>query len=319
MSSADLPAEDIEEAPAQPPRRMARRETALLPESSIAGRSLVIIIAIMTFLASITAVTVELVGGASESWRSSISREVTIQVRPRSGRDTEADVQKAADLARSAPGIADVRIYTKVESQRLLEPWLGQGLELTEIPIPRIIAVTIGGQPDMVQLRKVLTDQVPTASLDDHRIWTSRLSTMANTMVVIGFIILVLVLTATGLAVAFATRGAMAGTREIIDVLHLVGGTDRFIADEFQRHFLRLGLKGGGLGGIAALIVFTIAGLTTRQWSATPGGDQVEALFGTFTLGLGGYFAVIIIACLVALITTVVSRMTVFRNLRGLD
>ncbi len=317
MSFADSPVEDMETGPQ--PKRGAQRDTALLPESSIAGRALVIIIAIMTFLASITVVSVGLIAGASESWRSSIAREVTIQIRPRSGRDTDADVAKAADLARALPGIADVRIYSKEESQRLLEPWLGQGLELTEIPIPRIIAVRIEGQPDLDALRKSLADQVATASLDDHRIWTSRLSAMANTMIVIGVAILMLVLTATGLAVAFATRGAMAGTREIIDVLHLVGGTDGFIADEFQRHFLRLGLKGGGIGGIAALLVFTVAGLMTRQWVATPGGDQIEALFGTFSLGLGGYFAVVILACLVAVITTVVSRLTVFRNLRGLD
>ena len=82
-----------------------RRETPLLPEASIAGRSLVIIIAIMTFLASLTAGTVELVSSASDSWRASIAREVTVQLRPISGRDTDADVAAAAALVRAARAI----------------------------------------------------------------------------------------------------------------------------------------------------------------------------------------------------------------------
>ncbi len=299
-------------------RLSRRRDTALLPASSISGRALVLIIAIMAFLASLTAGTVQLVSSASTNWRSAIAREVTIQVRPQVGRDTDADVKQAAAITRASAGVDAVDVYSKAQSTQLLEPWLGQDFELTEIPIPRIIAVKVSGHPDFGTLRKTL-DQIPGVSLDDHRIWTARLSTMANAMILVGLVILGLVLTASGLAVAFATRGAMAGTREIIDVLHLVGGTDRFIANQFQRHFLRLGLKGGGIGGLAAIAVFVAAGLASRQWVATPGGDQVDALFGTFSLGLGGYGAVVVIAGVVALITTVVSRLTVFRNLRGLE
>jgi cell division transport system permease protein len=142
---------------------------------------------------------------------------------------------------------------------------------------------------------------------------------MANALVAIGLVVLALVLTAMALAVAFATRGAMAGNREIIDVLHLVGAEDRFIAGQFQRHFLKLGLRGGAIGGALAIVAFLIAGALTRRWIATPGGDQVEALFGAFSLGWAGYAAILVIAGLVAAITAVVSRGTVFRNLRGLD
>ena len=55
------------------------------------------------------------------------------------------------------------------------------------------------------------------------------------------------------------------------------------------------------------------------RWIATPGGDQIEALFGAFSLGFMGYLAIVLITVLVALITAVVSRTTVFRNLRGLE
>jgi cell division transport system permease protein len=297
----------------------AKRETPLLAEGSIAGRSLVIVVAIMTFLAAMTAGTVELIASASSTWRADISREVTIQVRPRAGRDIEQDVQRAAQLARVTPGVAEVKVNGKRESERLLEPWLGAGLDISELPVPRLIELRVSGVPEFQPLRQQLAQQIPTATLDDHRMWVQRLGAMASAMVGIGVMIMLLVLVATALAIAFATRGAMAGNRHIIEVLNLVGASDAFIAREFQRHFLRLGLRGGVIGGASAMLVFWLAGFTAARWNATPGGDQLEALFGTFALGFRGYLAVIVIALVIAVTTAVVSRITVRRNLRGLD
>jgi cell division transport system permease protein len=294
-------------------------EKPLLAAGSIAGRSLVIVVAIMTFLASMTAGTVELVASASSSWRADIAREATIQVRPRPGRDVEQDAARAAQLARATPGIGEVRLYGKRESEKLLEPWLGAGLDIGELPVPRLIELRLDGRPDFALLRRQLAEQAPSASLDDHRLWVQRLGAMASAMVVVGLVIMLLVLVATALAIGFATRGAMAGNRQIIEVLDLVGASDSFIAREFQKHFLRLGLRGGALGAASAMLAFWLAGFAAGRMADTPGGDQVEALFGTFALGLRGYLAVVAIALIVAATTAVVSRFTVFRNLRGLD
>lgn len=296
------------------------RGAALLPVSSLAGRALVFVIIIMTFLASLAAGSVQMIAETSRDWTASVSRELTIQVRPRADRDIEADIRRASDVALRIPGVNDVRIYTRADSEKLLEPWLGAGAALSDLPVPRLIVLMTsgGGAVDVARLRAEL-GSIPTASLDDHRIWLQRLATMANTLVIIGMVILVLVLTAMALAIAFATRGAMAGNREIIDVLHLVGAEDRFIASEFRRHFLRLGLKGGAIGGGLAILFFFVAGILASRWIATPGGDQIEALFGAFSLGWAGYFAIVLIAVIVALVTAVVSRATVFRNLRGLE
>ena len=116
--------------------------------------------------------------------------------------------------------------------------------------MPRLITVRLGsGTPDLGSLRQRLAEALPgVASLDDHALWLSRLSTMANTVVGVGIAVVALVLLATGLAVTFATRGAMAGNREVVEVLHFVGADADFIAREFQRRFFRLGLRGGGIG-----------------------------------------------------------------------
>src|SRR4029077_18735480 len=150
---------------------LMRAEASIVPEDSISGRALLAVIAIMTFLAALTLGAVVLVRTAAGEWQSAVAREVTVQVRPSADRNIEADVQRAAALASATTGVAGVRAYSKEESGRLLEPWLGSGLALDELPVPRMIVVRIapGETPDLAGLRTQLAAQIPGASLDDHR------------------------------------------------------------------------------------------------------------------------------------------------------
>lgn len=297
----------------------ARERLTLIPADSIAGRALVTVIAIMTFLATLTGGSAMLVRDASRDWSATAAREMTIQIKPTAGRNAEADANKIAQAARSLTGVEEARVFSREESARLLEPWLGSGLDLGELPIPVLVVIKLDGAPGstLAALRERVSQINTSAVLDDHRGWVQRLERMAGALVVVALIILGLVLTAMGLAIAFATRGAMAGSREIVSVLHFVGASDRFIAREFQRHFLRLGLRGAAVGGFAAIVVFLIGGWLTSKWAADPAGEQIEALFGQFGLGASGYLIVAAIAAMMALLTGLISKSVVFRQLRG--
>src|SRR5262249_45379900 len=176
-----------------------------------------------------------------------------------------------------------------------------------------------GTRPDIAALRADLNARVPGASIDDHRGWVDRMRTMARTAIVGGIAILILVLVATVLSVAFATRGAMATNRPIVEVLHFIGAGDAYIAKQFQGHFLKLGLKGGALGGGAALTVLALAG-ELGDWSlGTPGGEQTAALFGNFSIGVAGYAAVVGQIVLMAAVTAGTSRQVVNQTLATID
>jgi cell division transport system permease protein len=319
MTEHDADTHAIESAPVR--RRPARSPVAIVPKNSIAGRALVAVVAIMTFLASLTTGGVMLMRASAAEWQSDVAREVTIQVRPAQGRDIEADVTRAADIARAFPGIADVRPYSKEESARLLEPWLGQGSTLDELPVPRMVVVRVaaGASPDFAQLRKTLGGQVPTATLDDHRAWIERIRAMARTSVVAGIGILILMLAATVFSVVFATRGAMATNRPIVEVLHFIGAKDSFIAGQFQRHFLALGLEGGAIGGGAAIALFALAGFIGDLFWYTGAKDQVALLFGNFSMELEGYVVMLGQIVLVAIVTAATSRQTVNRALGTIE
>jgi len=298
-----------------------RTPTPIVPSGSIAGRSLTAVVAIMTFLAALTAGAVMMVVRAASDWQSAVGREVTIQVRPISGRDIEADVSAAVTVARGTAGIADVRAYTKEESEQLVEPWLGSGLTLSELPIPRMIVVKLasGVTPDFAGLRAALAAQVPSASLDDHRGWIDRMRDMAETAVAVGIAILILVVVVTVFSVTFATRGTMAANRPIVEVLHYVGATDGFVASQFQRHFLILGFKGGVIGGGGALLLFGILGAASTWVSSSPGGQEAAALFGSFSVGVAGYAGIVILIVLMAVVTALTSRRTVNQTLESID
>src|SRR5881394_3014272 len=240
---------------------LPRAESPIVPKRSIAGRALVAVIAIMTFLASLTTGAVMLVRAAANEWQADVAREITIQIRPVAGRDIEMEVIKAAVIARASAGIAEVRPYSKEEATQLLEPWLGSGLQLDDLPVPRLIVVRIapGAAPDLGQLRQTLAEQIPGVSLDDHRSFVDRMRAIAGAVIVLGIGLLLLVFCATVLSVVFATRAAIATNRPVIEVLHLIGAKDGFIADHFQRHFLQLGLQGGLIGGGAAIALFALA------------------------------------------------------------
>jgi cell division transport system permease protein len=294
---------------------------AIVPKNSIAGRSLTAVVAIMTFLASLTTGTAMLVVSAASDWQSEVGREVTIQVRPAPGRNIDADVRAASDIARAAPGIAEVRAFTKEESARLVEPWLGAGLALDDLPIPRLIVVklTSGVRPDFTSLRQALAARVPTSSLDDHRRWIDRMRTMAGTAVIGCVAVLALVWAVTVLSVTFATRGTMATNRPIVEVLHYVGATDSFVSGQFQRHFLILGFKGGALGGGAAILLFGIVEAANTWLAGTAGGDEIAGLFGNLSIGVAGYLAILLQIVFMALVTAFASRRTVNRTLETID
>ena len=304
----------------EPEELLPHFETPLVPRNSISGRALIAVVAIMTFLASLTIGAAILVSRAAGEWQSEISREVTIQVVPAPGRDVDSLVDKAVSVARAFPGIAEVRPYSKDESAKLLEPWLGTGLSLNELPVPRLIIVKLASDatPDLAQLRRLLAEQVPGAMLDDHRGWIDRMRAMAGTAVAAGLGALILMFAATILSVTFATRGAMATNKPVIEVLHFVGAKNGFIARNFQHHFLLLGLQGGAIGGGAAIILFALAGLVSRWFAGTAGGDQTSALFGSFSIGLAGYIAVLCQVALIAVVTALTSRHTVNRKVEAI-
>ena len=175
-----------------------------------------------------------------------------------------------------------------------------------------------GADVDVAALRSALVNRVPTATVDDHRGWIGRMRAVADVVVVGGIIVLGLVIAVTILCVNFATRGAMAANRPVIEVLHFIGAQDRFIAGQFQRHFLWLGLKGGLFGGFAAIVLFALIVPVEAIIRGNAGPEQFAALFGSLTLGFAGYLVIFVQILVIAAVASEASRRTVNQTIASI-
>ncbi len=292
----------------------------ILPRDTVAGSALLAVVAIMSFLAALTVGAVRVAQVSAADWRGELASEMTIQVKPVEGRDLDADVQKALAAAARAPGVTEARAYTKDESAKLPTPWLGSGIDLQSLPVPRLIRLRISGEPDTLDtLRRALSESVPNAFLNDHRGFSTPIGTISNAAAVTGATILILVLLATILSVSFATRGAVAANRPTVEVLHFVGARDSYIAKIFQRHFLEVGFKGALIGGAAAALLFLLSRFGSRIFGLFSGNSDAAFLFGSFNLDAAGYLEIAAAVALIAIVTAASSRLTVYSTLRNID
>ena len=306
----------LEAAAADRTEQIPRRTAAIVPERSVAGRTLVLLIAIMTFLSGVTLGAVVLVQKSAIAWSTDVGREVTIQIRPVEGEVMDSNIRTAIALAEAVPGVSEAHALSLADSQKLLEPWLGAGLDLSQLDIPRLVVVELSDPKnvDLNLLSKDLTS-VRGATLETHAAWRQQLNTMAGTLVLSGVLVLALIVLATVLAVVFATRGTMATNREIVDVLHFIGASNTFIAGEFQGRFLSLGFRGGLVGGLAAIAFFFLVAGAAGSLVPDQASAELGFLFGRFSLGLDGIAGIAAVVPVIAALTAITSRFTVRRFL----
>ena len=310
------------EAPARAARSDKEQASLpIVPAGTVTGRSLTLVITIMCFLASLTAGAVYMMNQSAAAWLRDIASEITVQVEPRGRTDTERTVRDVSAFLAKQPGIVGVKPLSLDESGSLLEPWLGQSEALKALPIPRLIALEVdrGAPPDLTQLRTQLLRQFKDGvSLDDHRQWQQQIRTVTRSFALGGLAILLLVAAATTAIIVSATRSAMASNRDIVEVLHFVGATDRFIAREFEKHFLSLGIRAGLVGALSAMAVFL---LMPTAMELLGGGTvtiaEMRRLVGAGALDGAGYAFLGLVVAVIAALCMITSRLGVFRILNA--
>ena len=204
----------------------------ILPDTGLSGRALTASMSIMCYLACLALGTLIIVNKSVNLWSSNIASEVTVQIRPANGIEMATAIEAAVSLLEATPGVAATTVLDQSDAAELLEPWLGSGKVLEELPIPRLISVLIDpdAPPDYDKLAEAVKATVPGGTLDTHRQWQAQITQTAGTFKLSSYGILFLVSFAAVALVIFATRAAMEANRDTIHVLHLSGAEDNFIA-----------------------------------------------------------------------------------------
>ncbi len=298
-----------------------QHQNAIMPRVHVPLGTLVIAMSVMCYLASLAIGGMLLINRAVDKWTSDISGEITVQIRPVVDADITKQTDIAARLLEQTQGITGVTVLSEDEAARLLEPWLGKNRILEELPIPRLIAARIDRRspPDLAQLSARLKADVKGASLDTHRQWQEELTATAQTLRWLGAAVLLIIAGASVALVVFATRAALETSREVLEVLYLVGARDRFIARQVERRFFIAGFKAGVTGLFGALLTFGLFLLLGSTGNARGLLSAMrELLAGPFDKSYADYllFPVIpVVATLICLMTARVATMRILRSI----
>lgn len=301
-------------------RRFSPGKAPIVPPGSVTGRSLVWVIAIMAFLSCLTVGAVYMINDSAAAWVRDMASEVTVQVKPEGGRDQiEKRSRDIVEFLTGQNGVRDVKLLSLDQSAELVEPWLGQLAAVQDLPFPRLIAVEIdrNDPPDILTLRAALTSKFAFATLDDHRAWQRQIRGVTGSLALGGVAVFLLMAAATVGIIVSAAKSAIASNREIVEVLNFVGAEERFIARQFELHFLKLGIKAGIVGALAAALVFFLMPVGTEFLSGAGTHAEVRRLVGTGGLDLFGYASLMFVVFAIAGICSVTSRIGVRRILNA--
>lgn len=291
------------------------RPGAIIPGNLGALRALTVAMTVMCYLACLAIGALVLTNRAVNSWTSGLAREVTVQVRQTRDADIEAEVARAEAILRDFPGVLDVTALDRDAGARLLEPWLGTR-NLDDLPIPRLIKVVIdeSAPPDFETMAAAL-EPVIGASLDTHRRWQTELTRMARALSVLSYTVLTLICVSAVAIVVFGTRAVLQANRSIVDLLHLVGAKDGYIARQIDRRFLKTGLFAGLLGMALGLLTFFLLSLTGPQGGGGLADASRSLLFAPVDSAGLSYALLLSVPLMATLISLVTSRLTLMRML----
>jgi cell division transport system permease protein len=241
-----------------PQGRILPREAGAAP--------LEVVIGVMAFLAALALGSSLIADRAAQGWRAGLSGRLTVQILPPAQGAPEPaltnETNAALAVLDTTSGIVRARPLSQAESEKLVEPWLGAGAVGADLPLPRVIDVTLlpGSRIDLAALTRKLARAAPDSILDDHTRWIVRLKTLADALVWCAYGILGLIAVATASAVAFATRAGLEAHHDIVALLHQMGAQSGFIARAFEWHYLVSALAAGAVGGAFAAGLFVAAG-----------------------------------------------------------
>lgn len=242
----------------------------LLPRRAGEERPLLVILAIMACLASLT-LMLSLSGfRASHNWQDDTARALTIQIIPQEGIEVEAQAAQAVDiLISSLPG-STAKLIDNVAAQKLLKPWIGDIDLPADLPLPVLLKVDTPTRAatDINAVKETLLRANIDAVIDDHSRWRENIRETWQAVLTGIWGIIMLVMAASAAIICYATRSVLRSRQTIVNVLSQVGAPDRYIVNLFTRRFFGLGFKAGVIGAVIALITVILFSARTQTIAA---------------------------------------------------
>ncbi len=279
----------------------------LLPKSDGRDWALLFVVAALSFLAGLAAVSALAGGRAAAGWRSELVGTATVIVRAQGTATADEEAARAADVVSGVKGVGEVRALDAAKANALIAPWIGAGALPPDLPTPRLVAVDLDRKAPASgeDIKRALSAAGIDADVDDHSRWSAQIMRAGASIQTAGLALFLLILSVLGAVVAFATRQGLTARRDVVEALHLSGATDGFIARLFQARFARSAAQAGFAGALLAVL----AALAIKAMSA--GDQQLTALLPISWGDLAAPAPFPVLAALVAAVTARVTAISV--------
>lgn len=210
------------------------------------------LVMVLVFMACLAVTVNSYVGELLTDWNQSVSGTLTVQIPLAPGNEpaARASADKVIDVLRRHPAVSSADLVPRAKVNELLKPWLGDGAAIADLPLPLLIDVALFSETGegVAAVSTSIKTAAPDALIDDHRVWLGRVIGLARGFAAIALTIMVLVAGSLALTIVFATRASLAEFAQVIDVLHVVGAKDGYIARQFAHRALVQAVVGGGAG-----------------------------------------------------------------------
>ncbi len=270
---------------------------------------------LMVFIAVLSLVGSMALTNLIDSWNRTISGSLTVQIPTYTvqgdsrGDAVQIDIDKTVDLLRQTPGVEDVSVLNTEQMADLMEPWLGVGEKMTDLPLPALLDIKLDSKQtfNFVGFKNQMAETVPSAMVDSHRVWLSHLIETAGAIQnMIAFILFLLILT-TSFTVIYTTSSSLALQSPVIKLLHMMGARDVIIAGQYAFFNFLKALGGGLVGFVLAMPIIWIA--------STLFNPVQDPLFAAAKLSMEQIYIVVSLPFTAALFAFAAAFLTIVRTL----
>lgn len=286
-----------------------QHERKLVPEGHFSG-PMPWIVAIMIFLTILATASGLAFAEAGRALGDQLASKLVVQIVDANPESRRQQAQAASARLQQMNRVAEVRILGADEVAELVEPWLGEGAMGDDIPLPALVDVTLNGPASSADIERLQQDVIavaPAAELDSSSSYVDPVTDLMRSLQWIAFALVALLGFATGAAVIISARAALNTHRETINVIHLLGGTDRQITRLIQRRIALDALLGGLVGLLAGLLLIWLIGSQLAAFES--------AMVMSLTLPWWSWLIILTIPILGMLLAMVTARWTVMRSL----
>jgi cell division transport system permease protein len=284
------------------------RQAPILPRDGGGEPWLAAVIAVLCFLACLSAVGAVSADRAAHGWAAQLRSEATVQVRPRVNETGAEAAARAAQTLAGVTGVEEAEAMDRATAEALLRPWVGDAV-LPDLPLPHLVTVRLDAEApaSAVSLSRALAEAGVDATVDDHSLWRGEVERSAALITALAVAAFLLTAGGAGAAIVYATQAGMAAQRTVIETLSLNGASDGRIAALYQTRYALLAAGAGAAGAAAAMALTAGARFLGGADGATP------------ALPVAWSDVLMLSPCplLAATVALVAARMTALARLRG--